>query len=312
MRPLFIGGCERSGTTMLGALLGSHSQCLCIPESPFINDMLTHADLDEPVDPRTALARVAADERFQLLWDLPLDPRSIAPAEVGTTYPEILAWLVRAYGRKAGKPNVEVWVDHTPTNFRRSRTLLRMFPAARFIHLVRDGRAVAASLLPLDWGPNNPLHAAEFWLARCALGLAAELDLGTTRVLRVRYEDVLEEAEANLRRITGFAGLEFEAGMVLGNGFRPTRYHERQHHLVGQAPDVSRAARWQQVFSRRDLEIFEAEAGDFLETLGYQPKYGVRAVPASRVEVFRLRVQDLARRARNNIYRRWRARTALR
>ena len=297
---------------MLGAMLGCHSQCLCIPESQFIDDLLAHADLEEPIDPRTALARVAAHERFRLLWDLSLDPGRIPPGEVGTTYPEVLAWLVRAYGRKVGKPNVEVWVDHTPTNFRRSRTLLRMFPAARFIHLVRDGRAVAASLLPLDWGPNNPLHAAEFWLARCAPGLAAELDLGATRVLRVRYEDVLQDAEACLRRIAGFAGLQFEAPMVAENAYRPTRYHERQHDLVGRAPDVSRAAGWQQVLSRRDVEIFEAEAGEFLETLGYQPKYGVRAVPATRVEVFRLRVQDLARRARNNLYRRWRAKTALR
>jgi hypothetical protein len=298
---------------MLGAMLGCHSQCLCVPETQFIDDLLAHADLQEPVDPRAALARVAAHERFRLLWELPLDPSSIAPAEVGTTYPEVLSWLVRAYGRKVGKPNVEVWVDHTPTNFRRSRTLLRMFPAARFLHLVRDGRAVAASLLPLDWGPNNPLHAAEFWLARCALGLAAEVDLGATRVQRVRYEDVLQEADTTLQRIAGFAGLEFEAAMATGNrGYRPTRYHERQHQLVGRPPDTARAARWQQVLSRRDVEIFEAEAGEFLETLGYQAKYGLRAVPATRVEVFGLRVRDLARRARNNLYRRWRAKTALR
>ncbi|MFL5491152.1 MAG: hypothetical protein ACJ8AV_07035, partial [Gemmatimonadales bacterium] len=65
------------------------------------------------------------------------------------------------------------------------------------------------------------------------------------------------------------------------------------------------------VLSRREVEIFEAEAGDFLETLGYQPRYGVRAMPATRVEVFRLRLGDLARRARNNLLRRWRVRTSL-
>ncbi len=308
MKPLFIGGCERSGTTMLGAMLGGHSRCLCLPESQFMDDQLAHADADGRIDARAALSRIVAHERFRLLWDLPSDPAPVQPAELGATLADLWTGLALAYGRKLGQPAADVWIDHTPTNFRRVRGLLRLFPAARFIHLVRDGRAVAASLLPLDWGPNNALHAAEFWMARCALGLAAELDLGTDRVLRVRYEDILQEPESSLRRITSFIGLDYEPEMASANASKPTRYHERQHHLVGQAPVPSRAAGWQQVLSRREVEMFEAETGDFLETLGYQPRHGVRAMPATRVEVFRLRLGDLARRARNNLWRRWRVR----
>ena len=311
MKPLFIGGCERSGTTMLGAMLGGHSRCLCLPESQFMDDQLAHADADGRIDARAALSRIVAHERFRLLWDLPSDPAPVQPAELGATLADLWTGLALAYGRKLGQPAADVWIDHTPTNFRRVRGLLRLFPAARFIHLVRDGRAVAASLLPLDWGPNNALHAAEFWMARCALGLAAELDLGTDRVLRVRYEDILQEPESSLRRITSFIGLDYEPEMASANASKPTRYHERQHHLVGQAPVPSRAAGWQQVLSRREVEMFEAETGDFLETLGYQPRYGVRAMPATRVEVFRLRLGDLARRARNNLWRRWRVRRSI-
>lgn len=311
MRPVFIGGCERSGTTMLGAMLGGHSRCLCVPESQFMDDQLAHMDAEGKIDSRAALGRIVAHERFRLLWDLSRDPALLHPAELSTTLPDVWTALAVAYGRKVRKPSAEVWIDHTPTNFRRVRGLLRMFPEARFVHLVRDGRAVAASMLPLDWGPNNALHAAEFWMARCALGLAAELDLGPARVLRVRYEDLLQETERSLRRITDFIGLAYEPEMASAHAFRPTKYHERQHHLVGQAPVHSRVAGWQQVLSRREVEIFEAEAGDFLETLGYQPRYGVRAMPATRVEVFRLRLDDLARRARNNLLRRWRVRSSL-
>jgi sulfotransferase family protein len=312
MRPIFVGGCERSGTTMLGAMLGGHSRCLCVPETQFIDDLLAQADLGRSVDPRTALTRIVAHERYRLFWNLSLDPSSVDPVELGSTYGEVLIWLVRAFGRKAGKSTPDLWIDHTPTNFRRARTLLRTFPEARFIHLVRDGRAVAASLLPLDWGPNNALHAAEFWMARCAPGLATELDLGGSRVLRVRYEDVLQEPEGSLRRIALFAGVEYEPDMVTGKSHRASRYHERQHRLVGNPPDVSRAAGWQQVLTRRQIEMFEAEAGEFLETLGYQPRYGLRALPATRIEVLRLRLHDLARRAQNNLHRRWRASVSLR
>jgi hypothetical protein len=148
-------------------------------------------------------------------------------------------------------------------------------------------------------------------MARCAFGLAAELELGSERVLRIRYEDVLGDPETTLRRIATFGGLEYETAMVAGTGHRPTRYNERQHRLVGLAPDRSRVDSWQQALSARQVEIFEAEAGEFLDALGYQPRYGIRARPARRGEVFRMRVSDLARRAQNNLRREWRARRSL-
>jgi len=312
MRPVFIGGCERSGTTMLGALIGGHSHCVCVPESQFIEQLLVEEDFNpDALEPGKTLAQITANERYRLLWPPALNTSTADIHELGTTYPQVLSWLVRAYARHQGKPAAPVWIDHTPTNFKRDRTMLRMFPDARFIHLIRDGRAVTASLLPLDWGPNDVLQAAQFWMARCAEGLAAELELGPERVMRVRYEDVVSQPEVTLRRIAEFAGLDYEEAMATGLGHRPTRYHERQHRLVGRPPDATRVHGWQQVLTKRQVEIFEAEAGEFLETLGYPPEYGIRARPASRLEVFGMKVNDLARRARNNVRRRWRARASL-
>jgi hypothetical protein len=312
MRPIFIGGCERSGTTMLGAMLGGHSQCVCVPESQFIDHQLARADFHpDSVEPRRVLANILSNPRYRLLWHHQLDLATVDVQKIGSTYAQVLCWLVHTYGRKVGKANTPVWIDHTPTNFRRDLMLLRMFPDARFIHLVRDGRGVAASVIPLDWGPNNIVHAAEFWMARCAFGLAAEVELGLERVLRIRYEDVLADPERTLRRVATFAGLEYEPAMIEGVGHQPARYNERQHRLVGHAPDRSRAAGWQRVLSAREVEIFEAEVGDFLMALGYQPQYGIRALPVRRTEVFRMRVRDLAQRARNNLQRQWRARRSM-
>jgi Sulfotransferase family len=312
MRAVFVGGCERSGTTMLGAMLGAHSQCISTPETQFIEHQFQRDGFDpNDLNPRETLASILSDRRYRLLWQQPIEPASIDPSELGSTYPQLLSWLIRHYGRSRGKASADVWVDHTPTNFRRSLTLLALFPAARFLHLIRDGRAVAASLLPLDWGPNNALHAAEFWMARCAVGLAAESTLGRERVLRVRYEDLITAPESTLRRIAEFVGLEYQSAMTSGAGGEPGRYHEHQHRLVGHPPDRSRVAGWRQSLTARQIEIFEAEAGEFLTTLGYEPVYGIRARPASQVEVFRMRLLDLSRRAANNIRRQRRARQSL-
>jgi Sulfotransferase family len=313
MRPVFIGGCERSGTTMLGAMLGGHAECVCVPETQFIEQLLAAPDFDpDTVDTAKTLAKIRANERYRLLWDLPLERVAPAQDQTGPTYARLLSWLVGQYANRLGKPNPSVWVDQTPTNFRRALTLLRMFPDARFIHLVRDGRAVAASLLPLDWGPNNILHAAEFWMGRCALGLAAEVELGGARVQRVRYEDLVQDPERVLRGIAGFTGLEYQPAMAQGGGHRVGRYSQRQHRLVGQPPQKSRAEAWRRSLSRREIEIFEAEAGELLELLGYRTDFGIRARPARPPELLRMRLAELALRAGNNLRRRWRAHRSLR
>jgi hypothetical protein len=311
VRAVFVGGCERSGTTMLGAMLGAHSDCIATPETQFIEHQFTETGFDPgALDARRTLALIMANRRYRLLWQFPIDLETVGVEQVGSTYPRILSWLVQAYGRKQGK-EASVWIDHTPGNFRRALTLLRLFPEARFIHLVRDGRAVAASLLPLDWGPNNALHAAEFWMGRCAAGLAAESQLGPERVLRVRFENLVSNPAFVLQRIATFAELDYQSAMAEGAGLQPGRYHQQQHHLVGQRPDPSRLDRWRRSLSPRQVEIFEAEAGDFLPILGYEQLYGIRARPATQLEVLRMRVADLARRARNNLRRYHRARRSL-
>jgi hypothetical protein len=312
IRPLLIGGCERSGTTMLGAMVGAHSRCVCVPESHFIEHLLTHDGFDpKAVDPQKTLAAIVRHERYRLLWNLPLDPDTIDPAELGSTYAEVLSWLVRAYGQRLGKTAALLWADHTPSNFKRSLTMLRMFPDARFIHIVRDGRGVAASLLPLDWGPNDILSAANFWMARCAAGLAAELQLGSDRVLRVRYEDLLLSPEATLRGIASFAGLSYEPAMAQGTGPGPSRYNQRQHRLVGQPPDQSRVHSWDHYLTRREIEIFESQAGELLETFGYQANYGIRARPARPAELLRMSLGAGFLRLRNKLRRRRRIRASL-
>jgi Sulfotransferase family len=71
-----------------------------------------------------------------------------------------------------GKEEADWWVDHTPTNLRFARLLTAWFPEARFIHIVRDpGRA--ASVMPLNWGPNTITEAALFWKRRMALALTS-------------------------------------------------------------------------------------------------------------------------------------------
>ena len=181
------------------------------------------------------------------------------------------------------KPDPDIWVDHTPFNLQFITTLLAGFPDARFVHIVRDGRAVAASLVRVDWGPNDVGRAAHFWIEQVAFGLAAELG-ATGRVTRVRYEDLVREPRDVLLGLCSRLELEFVDSMAEASGFTVPKYTVPIHGLIGQAPNRARIDAWRDQLTCREVEIFESIAGSLLNSLGYAPEFGLAATPQTSSE----------------------------
>ena len=168
--PVFIGGCHRSGTTLLGALLGAHPRCLTTPESQFKTDALEGAGVPENHQELLNFVHRAKQMRSLSRWEL--DPATLDVGAV-TRFADLLLDFVRAYGETVNKTSFDVWIDHTPKNIWHLCLLLSEFPDAKAIHIIRDGRAVAASVMPLDWGPNTIVASAHWWVHHVAFGLAA-------------------------------------------------------------------------------------------------------------------------------------------
>jgi len=219
--------------------------------------------------------RINRHFRFQL-WNLALDPKKVSKLGI-SSYSELINFLVRSYGHGVGRPDARFWVDHTPTNVRFAATLSKLFPEAKFIHIVRDGRAVASSIKGLAWGQKNILLLSRLWVEKVGYGLAAESYLGSAKCLRVRYEELTTETERVVRDICSFTGLAFEEQMLSGRGFAVPKYTVKQHALVGKRPNPQRVNAWEKSLSQRDVEIFEYMSGDLLEYLGYTPKFGLKA-----------------------------------
>ena len=85
-------------------------------------------------------------------------------------------------------------------------------PEARFIHLIRDGRDVALSVLKQTWGPQTIEAAAEKWRSRVLRGRSQQPYLGF--YMEVKFEDLVLHTERELRRICEFIELEFDAAML--------------------------------------------------------------------------------------------------
>jgi hypothetical protein len=218
-----------------------------------------------------ALEQIRTHHGFQC-YGLSLDAKSVPEAWTSGSYADMIQAIVQRYATAVGKQNRRFWIDHTPSNINFARTLLELFPTAKMIHIVRDGRGVAASVMPLDWGPNSIVAAARWWVSSVSYGLAAESNLGE-RILRISYESLVRQPVSTCKRLVEFIGIEYDKAMAEGSGFMVPSYTARQHAYVGSAPRVSRIDAWKQALSPRQVEIFESETGDFLRYLGYPLDY---------------------------------------
>ena len=289
-KQIFIGGCGRSGTTLLGAILGAHSDCVCPPESHFKVSVLRSCQREDGrIDLDEALRLISIHWRFKL-WDLQIDP---AEAPDGS-YVELLTWLVASYAEARGMRGT-TWIDHTPENINYASLLLKLFPRAKVVHIVRDGRAVANSILPLDWGPNTVIKAASWWKAMVREGLALEAFLPADQIVRVKYEDLVYEPEETVRALCERLDLPYEGAMLRADGFQPPGYTASQHKLVGKRPDPERATRWKQTLTDRQVELFESLAADLLAQMGYDLIYGAQADPPTLRERAAARIKELIR-----------------
>lgn len=292
IHPVFIGGCGRSGTTLLGELLGRRSDCVTTPESQFVPKILHARQQDESLSIEYVVDYITKHWRFRL-WGLEPDIDSLISR---SSVPEVILDIIRQYGEINGRPYAKYWIDHTPGHIHHLSVLTAAFPAARIIHIVRDPRGVTASVLGLDWGPNTASGAAAWWLRHIAFGLAAELAF-SGRCIRIRYEDLVADPEPVRESIEEWLGM---APTLLQerSSLKLPAYTEHQHSRISGPVNASRAVAWRSELSSAQIATVEHATRDMMPMLGYE-KSGVEASPEPRTrEVWRARARRLRSRVK--------------
>ncbi len=262
-KSVFIGGASRSGTTMLGAMLGSHSMMFATPESQFKFDIAPLFDTPT-VTSNEIISYLKDHPRFRI-WNLEVDEHSLDTSGHGA----LMRSVAGQYAGWKNKSEAGYWIDHTPVNLRHSDFLNQHYPGCLFIHIIRDGRAVMASQFSLDWGSNDPIFAALKWIEPLCVGMACETTF-PDRCLRVHYEKLVLNPEEECKRICKFLGVAFEPDMVKGEGFDVPAFTKANHQLVGQLPSPERIDHWKKMLKTEEIKIFESMTFDLLPMLGYQ------------------------------------------
>ena len=172
---VFVVGCERSGTTLLRAMLDSHPELAIPPESHFLTKVMR-----KPYNRESFLTMLSEHRRFAR-WELSIEDVSEA---LDRSHVADNAAAVRAlYSTYARITEKRRWGDKTPEYVRNIQGLSSFLPEARFVHLIRDGRDVTLSWLDIPFGPANVVDAAERWRKDVspAGGRARRSPTGTSR-----------------------------------------------------------------------------------------------------------------------------------
>jgi hypothetical protein len=270
--PFFVVGNDRSGTTMLRLVLDRGGVAIP-PESMYLVDFARvrrNGDLSDPAAAAAFLRRVWEHPRVRL-WKLPGDPPTV-PSGVGhaDAYRFAVEAPFRAYARVQGK---ERWADKTPLYLAHLEELDAVWPAARFVVLVRDGRDVALSLMGVPFGPNNVWAAARFWAAGIRRGEAAARRY-PGRVITLRYEDAVSDPKAEVRRLCEFLGLSYEDDMLAierSDASKVVKDQAGWFTNVWAGINPSAVGKWRSAMTPRQQAVFSAIAGPELERMGYEP-----------------------------------------
>ena len=98
--------------------------------------------------------------------------------------------------------------DSTPVNIMQADLINQLLPRSKFIHVIRDGRDVASSVVRENWGPNEHFAALDWWKKRIATGQVALSKIKNENKLEIRIEDlVIHQREATLEKIKVFLDL---------------------------------------------------------------------------------------------------------
>ena len=274
--PLFIVGMPRSGTKLLRGMLNRHPR-IAIPdiETEFLPWLDRHfEDFGELAEPERFEAFYRAMSRrsyfeWRRVQGRPVDARRWRCACAELSPAGLFEALVRE-DVQAPRGSGRIWGDKSPSYIDDMPLLKRLYPAAKVVHIVRDVRDYCLSIHKA-WG-KDMLRAAQRWADSVR---QARADGAALRgdYLELRYEDLLADPQAELRRVCAFLGVEFEPAMLV---------LKRTNEDLGDARGAERVlsgnrGKYRHAMEPRMLSRIEEIAGPVLLECGYALELPLRA-----------------------------------
>ena len=262
----FVVGALRSGSTMLRLMLDHHPQIACNGDSEYLVDSMHHPD--ERPDIKLygewlSTHRIFRDHGFKI------DPR--------LNYHELATSFITQFSEKSKKPVVGALVH------RHFDRLLGLWPEARYIHIVRDGRDVANSCVQMGWA-GNPWVAADIWKTAEICWQETKDLIPESNRYEVKMEELVKDPASVLQGICEFLGVSYSELML-----------SYPKHTTYELPDQSLLFQWKRKMTTEQCRYVESKIGRILEDRGYDLSQA-NSTPLNWPTRFYLRLEDVVKR----------------
>jgi Sulfotransferase family len=255
---VFLVGCPRSGTTLLQALLGAHKDIASFPESHiFIKGRRLPARLVPGLVARKNLKRFARTVEVDTLYTR----RRLALRQ--QTYQLDLVCLLDELTRKHQK---RLWIEKTPNHVLSIPEIRRLVPSSRFIHLIRDGRAVVASLYEVTrthaspWGGSYSIERCIAEWNHAIAASSAAMDTGNDGIV-IDYKMLATDPALELQTLCKFLSLSYEPQILTAYSNVPSSIvnseEEWKNRVSGPIHDTG-LQKYHQLFSPGQQEFIES------------------------------------------------------
>jgi hypothetical protein len=272
--PFFIIGSSRSGTTLLRLILSGHSRLHIPPETWFIRPLVAKFSLTEVLSSAevdAAVKIVTGDRRWP---DMKFPAAEFERQAVQLHQPKLTDLINLVFQRQLVGTGKQRFGDKTPNYFLIVPELATLYPGAKFIHLIRDGRDVAISFVDAGWERYYDSKEFEWTLAMRQQRIYSKMSVAN-QILEVRYEDLVTDLESNVRKICAFLGETFEPTMLDWTD-QKKNIPDRERHIHSKLDQpVSRDAvgTWKKKLSPFECFLIEACLHRDLMQLGYELKF---------------------------------------
>jgi sulfotransferase family protein len=295
--PIFIVGAPRSGTTLLQRMLRSHPR-ISSPtgESHFIiplyRNASTFGDLRKKQNLRKVLQemyRISQNFLDTDLHGMRFDIEKLAEEFHARHYDSIPAIISGLFERNARGEGKSRWLDKTPYYILHLPKIRAMFPDSQIIHIIRDGRDCALSMIirKYDLHVYNVYHAAKLWQQYVETGQAIGQELGSDVYYEIRYEDILADPVGVMQKICVFLEEEYNNSLV---NFEKSS-EPGKTPLLKKPIQQDNAEKWRRLMTPWQIRIFESAAGDILVRNGYPVITRAKPLPLLLRAIYRIHSQ---------------------
>lgn len=189
----------------------------------------------------------------------------------GKSFRDFFATILATHADLQGKTYTG---EKTPRHSLWVGTLLEWFPGCSIIHLVRDPRDCASSMIGMPWSSRSALVAARIW--RCQNAAAATVSQ-KDNYYRVRYEDLVTTPEEQLARICEHAGLCFSPAML--DAGEPRNDRPWWHRRAYEGLTTTRLGLWRRELAPWQVAVVERVTCEWMDAFGYQRQFSHVPLP---------------------------------